>query len=169
MRNLRETLDRWNIPLVPDSPACPEATSWLLDWARNDSQKNLLLTEAAELDSNSAPDTAAWVIAQSIMCERIKTFAYQVNGIGLWSEKSTRPDSDVVGKLLSCDLFWIEEITAGELTEHQRTLLHAFLIQIKQSQTCTIISISTTVEQLCDWVGDVIAKFLTRNFTVIEV
>lgn len=163
---VEETLQLWNIPLVERLPLKEDVKQFLDNWTQQSQGENLLLTESAALDTCSSSDVAAWTIRQLVSHKGIYTFVCRVNGIQLWSNSETRlPEAK--GKVASCSLVWVEELTGGNLTEHQRTLLYSFLLSIKEKRT--IISISTSIEQLCEWIGEINAKLLTRNFTVIEV
>lgn len=168
--NYSETLQLWHIPVIKEPPdISSEVKMFLTDWCTKKTNECLLLTEREDLNATAAADVAALAIQSLIQENLIQHFAYRVNGIGLWTEQNVRPDSEIAGKISSCDLLWVEELAGGTLTEHQRTLLYAFILQIKHQEKRAIISVSTNVETLGAWFGEVVAKVLFRNFTVLEV
>ena len=170
MTELELLLKRWNIPLVEEVPALKgDVYEFLMNWCAERQNGNLLLVESSKtLTTDASADVAAWMISIIASNKMISSFPYHINGIALWARQDTTLPSDILGKIDSCDLLWIEELAGGNLTEHQRTLLYAFLLKIKQRDRA-IITVSTSVEQLFSWVGEVISKILARNFQIVQV
>lgn len=171
MKTPEQMFAMWNIPCPKKETIVlqPIVIVFLKEWTET-GKDNILLTEATGLDAASSADAAAWAIRTTTRCNRIRSFVYRVNGIELWQGKDFQPSPGVTGKMEACDLLWIEELTGGELTEHQKTGLYSLLLHIThQSRGRTIISVSTSLEKLGGWVGEVIAKILIRNFRIVQI
>ena len=165
-------LKSWNVPSdidIQDIKTDPAVISWLTAWMQKPKPKNILITEpAGNLQAPAAADLAAWAICGRTGYNMIISYVYRINGILLWTGDQQTLDQQVIGKIKSCDLLWVEELAGGKLTEHQRTLLHSVIIGIKNGNIKTVISVSTSIDQLSEWVGEVISKILVRNFDIIQ-
>ncbi len=173
IRKTIEVLKNWGINPIPETPELRhDIVEWGMSWiaqARDGDIDDLLVFEK---DNNPGlPHTAIdWILTRAMLQEPRPCYIYCVSG-----QQIIRFNGDAEAvteqrqKIQSAPIIWIRELTAAELSNHERQNLYKFLEEMDRKDKTVIITASLPISTIVDWVGPVITRHFERQYALVAV